>query len=103
MGVPALTFAPVFFNRLHGCHHLTLSDLSRYASIDDLIREIRSRPDNRLAFTSFLLNNSFVGTFSDPISNQKILERDNIVQVAQAFAQVLQLTHEPEVAVLNEK
>ena len=101
MGVPALTFAPVFFNRLNACHHLTLSDLSHYNSIADLIDEIHALPDNRLTFTNFLLNHSFIGTFSDPISNQKILERENIFNITVAFAHVLELIHQPEMATLN--
>ena len=102
MGVPALTFAPVFFNQLNNCHHLTLSDLITCSSIIGLIDDLRSRPDNRLAFTNFLLNHSFVGTFSDPISNQKILEQTNIKNIAKAFAQVLRLVQEPQVAIQSE-
>jgi len=102
MEVPALTFAPVFFNQLNSCHHLTLSDLSSCSSIIDLIKEIRSRQDNRLTFTNFLLNHSFVGTFSDPVSNENILEPKNIKNITKAFAQVLQLTEQQQAATLNE-
>ncbi len=84
MGVPAVTFAPVFFNRLNSCRQISLEDLAA-RNLAELADELSRQPDNRAAFSEFLMRNSFAGNFLDPISAPAVLNEDNIRLLAQAM------------------
>ncbi|MEM9820733.1 MAG: hypothetical protein AAF985_06660 [Bacteroidota bacterium] len=89
MQVPAFTFAPTFFNRLNCCRHITVQDLNRCSSLQELIDELKAQEDNRLDFSNYLFNHSFPGIFSDPVSNPAILNEDNVITVSKAFVKVI--------------
>jgi len=85
MQIPALTFAPVFFNRINYCQQVTLETLSETTDLTGLINGLKDSEDNRLDFTNYLLNNSFKGILSDPLLNPSILEVENIENISNAY------------------
>lgn len=90
MGVPAVTFAPTFFNQLNTCRHITLADLDQYR-LSDIADELKAQADNRSAFSAYLYANSFVGRMIDPISDKRSIEPVNIKLLAQGIQESVQV------------
>ena len=89
MQIPSLTLAPTFFNRMNYCRQITWNELNAYKDLSELCEGLKSEKDNRLEFCQYLWKNSFEGVFSDPNANPKIMEKDNVKQVAQGFLSIL--------------
>ena len=85
MGKPSLTLAPVFFNRFPNCRHVGLRDL---ASARDIHELIESSTDGEEDAHAWVLQHSFEGIVSDPISNPKSTDPENLDNLAQAILQV---------------
>lgn len=90
MQIPALTFAPTFFNKINYCRQITVGELNQCSSLEDIAEELKEQEDNRLHFSNYLFNHSFPGTFSDPKSNPAILNEDNVVTVSNAFLKIIE-------------
>ncbi|RMG84293.1 MAG: hypothetical protein D6714_08250 [Bacteroidetes bacterium] len=88
MQVPAITFAPVFFNRINYCRQATLEDLSRNR-LDAIACDLRNQPDNRLEFSDYLLRNSFEGRFYDPQTTSESLSPENVQKLSSAIARAV--------------
>lgn len=87
MGKPAWTFAPTFFNRLATCRHITLEMLKNTSTIHQLLDD--STGMNLEEFTRFLYHHSFEGIISDPVSDPRCMEPENIQKVTHAMEQVI--------------
>jgi hypothetical protein len=90
-GIPSLTFADTFFNRLGRCKKLTIEDIRNY-EIPDLIKKIKKTDTGIKSFTSWISQNSFEGIISDPTSNPECMSKDNIEKVSNAISLVYQET-----------
>ncbi len=88
MGVPSITFAPVFFNKVNTCRQITLEDLSN-SSLDEIAADLKGQEDNRLKFSNYLLQNSFIGKFYDPQTTGISLSPENVEDVSAAVAFVI--------------
>ena len=84
MGVPSVTFAPCFFNRLSTCRQISLEDLAKY-KLNEISFQLANQNDNRAAFSDFLLSNSFPGQFYDPITLPAVLENTNVLNISNAI------------------
>lgn len=84
MGIPSLTFVPMFFNRLNRCKRITLEDLSQY-NLKEIATELKQLPNNVEAFSSFLYQNTFEGDVIDPLTNESVLDEGNIANIAKAM------------------
>ncbi len=84
MGVPSITFAPTFFNRLNSCRQVTLADLDQFL-LSDIATELAAQPDNRADFSAYIYSNSFEGRMIDPISDQRAIDEKNIRLLAQGI------------------
>lgn len=82
MGVASFTFGDVFFNKIPGCNKLGLEDL-RSGDLERLIQPVEK--EYCIEFSRWLINNTFVGIISDPVSNPACMESENISNVANAF------------------
>ena len=83
MGQPSFTFAPLFFNELKHCTHITLDDLRDSRDLSDLIARTRARPDNDAAFD--IVGKSFEGRFTDVHTDPTVLDADNLALLESAF------------------
>lgn len=90
MKVPAVTFAPTFFNQINYCEQIDLTSLSRCSSLKEIADRLSCQIDNRESFSSYLMANSFSGTLVDPISMPSVMEEENLAQISQAFITVIQ-------------
>lgn len=95
MGVPSVTFAPCFFNRLSTCRQITLEDLAKF-NLKEIALQLANQNDNRAAFSDFLLSNSFEGQVYDPITLPAVLEPSNIRNISHAIEQALVLVQAPK-------
>lgn len=88
---PAITFSKVFFNRINYCKHITIDDLVKYKSIEDLVNELISKNDNRIEFTNYLLKNTFDGYITDPVTDQTVLDEDNLEKICKAIYKLIEI------------
>ncbi|MEM6964286.1 MAG: hypothetical protein AAF573_05940 [Bacteroidota bacterium] len=89
MQVPAITFAPTFFNGINYCEQVELPALSACASLRDIAERLKNQVDNRKAFSSFVMANSFEGLLVDPISMPRVMDAANVNLLSQAFLQTV--------------
>ncbi len=90
MKVPAVTFAPTFFNQLNYCKQIGLTELNECSSIKAIASGLRDQIDNRAEFSSYLMGNSFEGVLVDPVSMPSVMEEENIEMLSQGFLNVVQ-------------
>jgi hypothetical protein len=98
MKIPAVTFAPTFFNRINYCEQIGLTKLNRCASLKEVADRLRGQIDNRAEFSSFLMANSFEGVLVDPVSMPSVMEEENIEMICQTFLSVVQNQIELDIA-----
>ena len=88
IGKPAFLFAPIFFDKLRNCHTISLQTLRDTNSIYDLLDFWEKELENQLSvekFTKYLLTYSAKGLISDPLTDPKCMEKDNLEIVSKAF------------------
>lgn len=90
MGVPSITFAKVFFNKINYCRYVTLQTLVEYDSISTLVDELKSQVDNRLEFSRYLMKNTFDGYISDYITDPTVMQDDNIEKLSKVFIKLIE-------------
>ncbi len=98
MGIPAITFAPCFFNRLNCCTNVGLEDLDKN-NLVQIANSLSQNPNNVKSFSKYLYTNSFIGNVLDPISDPNVLNEENIELLTNAFLQTL-ISVEINIAVL---
>jgi hypothetical protein len=88
LGKTAVTLVPTFFSRVPNCRHIGLEDLRKARDIYDIIG--RTTPIVG-ELEAFVLKNSFPGIISDPISDPRSMDPENIRNVATAIMYVTRL------------
>jgi hypothetical protein len=89
MKKPAITLAPVFFNKINFSRFVSFDNLVSYDSLVTLIDELKRQDDNRLEFTNYILKNSFEGYISDYVTDPSVMHDDNINKITEAFSKLL--------------
>lgn len=83
LGVPSITFAPMFFNRLKLSNQVSLSDLKN-KSLDDLV-ELPVLASDNSDFRDWLAWHSYPGEIGDRVSSPKTFSDDNLDIVSKSF------------------
>lgn len=85
-GIPAFTFAPMFFNQFDRCQRITIDDLRAARDIKELIETMppTNAATNDLV-ASEILRHSFAGRFTDVVSDPTVLDPPNIENIVKAF------------------
>lgn len=85
-GVPAFTFAPMFFNKFNRCRRITVEDLRAARDLAGLIEALPapSAIENEAALKK-ILHNAFAGRFTDIVSDPTVLDPENIEQILAGF------------------
>lgn len=84
MDIPAITFAPTFFNKLNYCRQISLDELKIY-SLKDFSVQLKNKKNNIEEFSKFLFANTFAGNTLDPISDPTVLAEENIQKLTSAL------------------
>jgi len=87
-GKPAFLFVPIFFDKLQNCQTISLETLRNTNNIKDLLAIWEAERKHKMpvnAFSKLLLTYSAKGLISDPLTDPKCMERDNIIKVTDAF------------------
>jgi len=90
-GKPAFLFVPIFFDKLRNCHRITLDTFRRIKNIDDLLKEWEEGRSSKMPveeFSRYLLVHSSKGLISDPLTDPKCMEKENIDFVTKAFVKL---------------
>lgn len=90
MKIPAVTFAPTFFNQINYCKQIGLTDLDSCTSLKEIAANLKDQIDNRASFSSYLMANSFEGVLVDPVTMPSVMEEENIEMLCQPFLNVVQ-------------
>ena len=88
-GVPSITLSKVVFNNLNYCRHCTWQDLEKYDSLEDLVNEIKSLPQNSEDYLHFVEKYAFDGYLSNVVTMPNVLNEDNIINIANAFLNLI--------------
>jgi len=89
LGIPAVTFAPVFFGGLSSVHYCP--DVAQLKALVFGLLEHFQRDreaDNR--FMADLMAQSFDGYWTDPLSDPDVMAADNLKRLADAFTEVVE-------------
>ena len=88
-GIPAFTFAPMFFNQFDRCQRITIDDLRAARNIAELIETMppANAATNDLV-ASEILRNSFAGRFTDVVSDRTVLDPTNIGDIMAGFREL---------------
>ena len=92
-GKPAFLFAPIFFDKLQNCQIISLETLRKVNNIKDLLNsweEARKHKMTIEAFSKYLLTYSTKGLISDPLTDPKCMEEENLNLVANAFLKLIE-------------
>ncbi len=89
MRKPAITFAPVFFNKINFSRFISFDNLVSYDNLSKLVDELKGQDDNRLEFTNYILKNSFQGYISDYVTDPSVMYDVNISRIVEAFSRLL--------------
>lgn len=91
-GKPAFLFAPIFFDSLRNCHNISLQTLREINNIDELLEKWSKALESKMSveeFSKYLLTYSAKGLISDPLTDPKCMEEDNLKSVSKAFIKLI--------------
>lgn len=92
MGKHSFTFAPLFFNKLSLCNHITLEDLrDPKKTLDNLIASYSYDKQTDQNYTNWIYANSFEGIMSDYNSNPACMEEDNVDKLVKAIKVIVNI------------
>ncbi|MFP8487472.1 hypothetical protein ACKGJO_00085 [Gracilimonas sp. Q87] len=92
MGVESFTFSETFFNKLKHCHKVSYEDFRNHYNFNHFLKKFKKMNENKMniyEFGNYILNNSFNGNISDPVTNYDSISKDNIENVSKAFLEII--------------
>lgn len=87
-GIPAITLAPMWFNLLNYCNHMGWEEMEKI-DLKTYTESVKEQTLNKDEYMEFVLKNSFEGEFDGILSNPRVMEKDNLNKLSQAFLTVL--------------
>jgi len=88
-GIPAITLSKVVFNVLNYCRHCTWQDFEMFDSLEELVNDIKSMPQNNEDYEKLVADYAFDGTLTDVISMPDVLNEKNISDLVQSFVSLI--------------
>lgn len=89
MDIPAITFSPVFFNKLKYCRNINFLNLQNYNTLEELIAEITASGNNIDEYKEYIIRNSFEGCIGDIHATPSIIDSGNIHKVSKAILKLV--------------
>lgn len=90
LGKRSFTFGPCFFNIFENCSRVTLDDLRNDRLFQDAPASVQ---DGDAAARQYVIDHSWPGAISDPVSNPRCMDESNISMVSSAFLRVITVPH----------
>lgn len=84
----AIVLADVFFDLSH-VKKISGEDYKKYSNFIEILDSIPDSRKDDAALMEFIYNNSFEGIISDPISNPKCIDEENINNIVEAFQKII--------------
>ena len=84
-GIPAITLSRVMFNCLNYCRHCTWQDFEKYDSLEQLIDEIKSKPQNNDDYAKLVEEYAFDGILTDLVTMPEVLNEENVTDLVNSF------------------
>lgn len=88
-GIPSITLAPMWFNFLNHCKHLTWEELE-VLDLEKYCSEVRKRPVNKDEYMEYVAKHSFKGELDGIMYNDRVLEKENLKRLCDAFLHILE-------------
>jgi hypothetical protein len=91
-GKPAFMFVPIFFNKHENIHRITLDTLRATNNMFELLEDWQRSKVSKLpieAFSKYLLSHSAKGLISDPLTDARCMQKENIQDVSNAFIKLI--------------
>ncbi|GAL82105.1 hypothetical protein JCM19274_3 [Algibacter lectus] len=92
-GKPAFLFVPIFFDKLQNCQTISLETLRNTNNIKDLLANWEENRKNKMtveAYSKYLLTYSSKGLISDPLTDPKCMEEENLNLVINTFLKLIE-------------
>lgn len=89
-GIPAITLSHVVFNNLNYCKHCNWQTFEQYNSLEDLVNEIKSLPNNKQEYEKFVAEYAFDGILTDIVTMPNVLNGKNITNLVNAFLSLIE-------------
>lgn len=92
-GKPAFLFVPIFFDKLQNCQTISLETFRNTNNILDLLAHWEDERKNKMTievFSKYLLTYSAKGLISDPLTDAKCMEKENINLVVNSFLKLIE-------------
>lgn len=86
-GIKSFTFSNVFFNKLINCKRIILSDFESDIFSNQL--QSPNKSTDTTEFRKWLQARSAKGIISDPLSDKKCMDNNNIIAVSNAFKEII--------------
>lgn len=93
-GIPAITLSRVMFNVLNYCRHCTWQDFEKYSSLEQLVTDIKSMPQNNDDYAKLVEDYAFDGILTDIISMPDVLNEKNIKDLVNSFISLIHFNNE---------
>lgn len=93
-GIPAVTLSPVMFNVLNYCRHCTWQDFEKYDSLEQLVDEIKSLPQNKEDYAKLVEDYAYDGILTDIITMPDVLNEKNVTDLVSSFISLVNFNNE---------
>ena len=84
-GIPAISLSRVMFNCLNYCRHCTWQDLEKFDSLEQLVNDIKSMPQNNDDYAKLVEEYAFEGILTDVVTMPDVLNEENITNLVNSF------------------
>jgi hypothetical protein len=89
----AFMFVPIFFDKIQNIHPINVEEFREITSFQDLMKNARQTNSSKLNikdYSKYILTRSYNGLISDPLTDIRCMEEENIKQVSSAFKHIIQ-------------
>ena len=93
-GIPSITLSRVMFNCLNYCRHCTWQDFEKYDSLEQLVSEIKSMPQNSDDYSKLVEDYAFDGILTDVITMPDVLNEKNVSDLVHSFISLIDFNNE---------
>ena len=88
-GIPAITLSKVIFNILNYCRHCTWQEFEQFNSLEQLVEDIRSMPQNNEDYAKLVEEYAYDGVLTDVVTMPDVLNENNVSNLVYSFVSLI--------------